>query len=261
MKNIILTIVCLFCLAQGWAGPIVFGDVRSDIAAEFLTKVKDAAEQDQVFTWADTDVFSVIQITDQGTVNLSDGTRNLLTVSLGFSEDDDKPVVLTTGSFYMYAPLKTIVLLLDDSRAEESLAEAFTTLNNESDYLTGEFHKLYETGHNASLEAMVESELSNYSAMVAQWFMTPRAQGGAGSSVSGLTRDDLADFLGFDSENYSYFSGNDCVFSIVKLSSEGVTLAGTPLGDSYSEGPLFFAEIKFPSCSARTYRNPSYEEK
>ena len=257
MKYFTLIALTLLTMTQVWAGPIVFGDVKSEIAGDFLNLVQASADRDEIFTWKDTDIYSVIQIKDQGTYDLTDGTKTMVAVSLGFSEDDDEPQVLPFGTFYMYAPLKTMVLLLDSSRKQESLSQAMSLLDETAEKLTQEFFELYETGHYESIEMTIQAELVQYVCRVVQWYKTPRSQGGAGHDTAGMTKADLAGFLGFD-QTGSLCSDLDVSYSIVKLSSTGVILAGTPMDDSYSKGPLYFAEITFPDCEYKIRKNPVY---
>lgn len=260
MKYFTLIALTLFTTAQVWAGPTVFGDVKSEIAGDFLNMVQASAERDEIFTWENTDIYSVIQITEQGTYELTNGTKTMVTVSLGYSEDDDEPEVLPFGTFYMYAPLKTRILMLDSSRKEESLTEAMNYLDDSAVMLTQEFFELYESRQRESLEMMIQSEIRNYSTKVVQWYKAPRPEGGSGPDTLGTTQGDLAQFMGFDPMSFS-LSGYNVIYNIVTLTSSGVILAGTLMDDRYSEGPLYFAEIKFPACEILVSKNPVYRER
>ncbi|HPS40323.1 MAG TPA: hypothetical protein PL124_12970 [Candidatus Cloacimonadota bacterium] len=259
MKYFTLIALTLLTTAQVWAGPIVFGEVKSEIAGDFLNMLKVSANRDEIFTWKNTDIFSVIQITDQGTYDLTDGIKTMVSVTLGFSEDNENPEALTFGKFYNYTPLKTMVILLDNSTKEESLAEAMYLLDDTAEKLAQDFSEAYVRDQRKSFELTIQAELVQYACRVVQWYKTPRSQGGAGYSIPGKTKADLAEFLGFDSTSFCS-NGSDVMYSIVKMNSSGVTLGGTPLDDSYSEGPLFFEEITFSTCEIMCKKNPVYGE-
>jgi hypothetical protein len=255
MKYAVLTTLILLAICQIWAGPIVFGDVHSQIAGDFLKMVEDAAARDEIFTWMDTDIYSVIQITDQGPIDLAGGTQTMVSVSLGFSEDDDEPETLSFGTFYMYAPLQTRIIWLDESRKQQSLAEAMSLLDYTGEMLIQEFFEIYEAGHRESREALIQTELNNYASMVLQWYLTPRSQGGAGQNLSGMSKGDLAAFIGIDSV-YGTSGYPDVNYSIVETSNNVITLGGSIIG--YNDGPLYFAEVWLATRQVSITRNPIY---
>lgn len=255
MKNAVLSILILVSMGRIWAGPIVFGDVQSQIASDFMNMVKASADQDEIFTWFATDVFPVIQITDQGPIDLAEGTQTMVSVSLGFSEDDDEPQTLAFGTFYMYAPLKTMVFLLDDSKKQQSLSEAMSLLDSAAENLSLDFFELYETGHWERIEASIQMELNSFAAYVIQWYLTPRSQGGAGNKLSDKNKGDLAAFMGFESD-YTTSRQSDLIFNIVDVKNDVVILGGSISG--YNDGPLYFAEIWPASRRISIFRNPKY---
>jgi len=257
MKYAVLTALVLLSLGQIWAGPIVFGDVNSQIAADFLKMVRDAAARDEIFSWEDTDVYSVIQITEQGPIDLREGKQILVTVSLGFSEDDDKPQTFSFGTFYMYAPLQTKALWLDESRKQQSLSEAMSLLDDAAEMITPKFFDIYRSGHRESYTAMLQAELNTYSAMALQWYKTPVSQGGAGQKLTATSMSDLAAFLGYGPDLCSWDNPNG-VYSIVDIRDGVITLGAYMFWED--ELPLYFAKIRLATSQVTLSRNPAYSE-
>lgn len=258
MKHIALIAIVLLALGQAWAGPIVFGDVNSEIAGDFLNLVKVTADRDEIFTWDFARSYTLIQITDQGVNEFTDDTKTLVTVSLGFTGDDDELELLPFGTYYMYAPLKTIVIALDSSRSEESLNEAIITLGNAAASLTQEINAYIEQQAEQQAELQrqqdekyriaIKAELTKYGAKIIQWLKTPLSKGGAGSNLSAKDKSRLVDLLGFDSSFSRYHEDGDYTVKLIGITGpDEILLMGYPTG-YYQEGyPVIYLDISIAS--------------
>lgn len=201
-RSILLVLFILSLLRLLSAVPEIFGDVFSKAGEVLMERVEELSDNEDFFVWNTRDISPVIQIVEQGIGYSADPDKISFTVSYGFSEDDDPPVKLTLGTFYMYAPLKTIIVELDKNGSEPSLKNALKQIVSVGNMVTKEFLALYVEGHNFSLEFEMQAELNKFGAMVMQWYKTPVSQGGAGGDAESFTISDLAYFLGFDGGTY-----------------------------------------------------------
>mgnify|MGYP000995694559 CR=1 FL=1 len=264
MKHAALIALILIAICQVWAGPIVFGDVNSEIAGDFLNLVKDSADRDEIFTRDTEGPYTLIQITDQGVSEFMDGTKTMVTVSLGFSEDDDEPEVMPFGKYYMYAPLKTIVILLDSSRQEESLNDAIVTLGNAAATLTEEVNVYIEQQaqqyaaqqkrQEENYRIAIKAELTKYGAKIIKWLKTPLSQGGAGSNLSAKDKSRLVDLLGLNANFAQYYEDGDYTIKLIGITGpDEILLMGYPTG-YYQEGyPVIYLDISITSREYSIY--------
>jgi len=249
-------VLILFLLALGNLGALeteIFGDVFGDAGAALLRTLKEENRKQGLYRWDDMDVFPVIQVVEQGKGYAADDALITFTVSLGFSEDDDPPEKLPFGTFCMYAPLKTIIVELNEKADQQSLAKAIKQIRSVADQLSREFLPLYAEGHKVSREYRLMAELRNYGTMAIQWLKTPVSQGGAGGDASTFTISDLAYFLGFDGGTY-ILNTDYAEYRVLALDARQAVIGAYP--GEYWEGdqPLYRAVVRFDTGDVRILR-------
>jgi len=95
---------------------------------------------------------------------------------------------------------------------------------------------MFNNGAYNANKQQIASELTHYGSIVAQWWKTPVAQGGAGQNPTNLNIADIADYVGFNEANYSISNSDVGEFRITAASQADTTVTLTGLGTASKLG-------------------------
>lgn len=258
MKQLLLVILCVVSLSGLLASELfVLGESENAIGNEFIAALKSNAPRDGILA-ANDGGFIVLDVDDQGYLELREGRTLMLTVVIGAGEDADEWWdEYSISSLRNYYHLKTVVVLLDEANRSSSIQAAVSqTFGALQDF----FVRLQNTQLQRSNEIFLQSELMSYAASVIQFYKTPINQGGSGYRVEADFRRRLAEHLGWNRNSFSGTDYKNNLYKIEYVSSELVTLSATPQGRGYDNGPLYFIDISFPNGELSSRRNPAYGE-
>lgn len=91
---------------------------------------------------------------------------------------------------------------------------------------------MFNNGAYNANRQQIASELTSYGSLVAQWWKTPVAQGGAGQRPDNLVIADIASYIGFNEPNYSITNTDVGEFRITAASQADTTVTLTGLGNA-----------------------------
>ena len=244
---------------------VYFGEIDSDAAGEFAEAVEESVTAENLGLQEDDPNNAVfVQVEEHQGLFPEDSGRSLVSVVVGLMSNEALQEVkqINITDFYTYFPIRTYVFNLNP--AVEGFAEL--AVDQLLEQIKG-FMSIVEYDPEKEYQLLcwaISTQMQMFGSDAVAWYLKPRIQGGAGQVIDSGSREHLARYMDFDAMDYSYHDNLydvDVRYVISKVTTDNAIIWGTPMKDSYADGPLIITTINFNSRNIKSEQNPVYKNR